>query len=64
MGAIFPMALLSVRRGFVRKRGKEARRAAAQAQWESLIRNTEPTLRDYTKDQGRDDTPNGAGGVS
>jgi hypothetical protein len=64
MGTIFPMALLSVRRGFIRKRGKEARRAAAEAQWESSVTNTEPTLRDYTKDQGRDDPPIGAGGGS
>ena len=54
MGTIFPMAPLKVRQGFVRRREKEARRAAAKAQLESSARNTEPTLRDYTKDQGRD----------
>jgi hypothetical protein len=47
---------------FVRKRRKEARRAAAKAQLKSSVRNTEPTLRDYTKDQGRDDTLIGTGG--
>ena len=32
MGAIFPMAPLATRMGFVRKREKEARRCAQQAQ--------------------------------
>jgi hypothetical protein len=32
MGAIFPMAPLSTRMGFVKKREKEARRSAQQAQ--------------------------------
>jgi hypothetical protein len=64
MGAIFPMAPLAVRRGFVRKREKEARRAAAKAQLESLTRNPEATLRNFTKDQGSDDAPIGNGGMS
>jgi hypothetical protein len=62
MGAIFPMAPLAVRLGFVRKREKEARRAAAKAQLESSPRNNEPALPDYGKDRGRDDAPIGAGG--
>ena len=64
MGKIFPMAPLAVRLGLVRKREKEARRAAAKAQLESSARNTKPTLPDYTKDRGRDGTPIGAGGGS
>jgi hypothetical protein len=63
MGKIFPMASLAVRLGLVRKREKEARRAAAKAQLESSVRNTEP-LRGYTKDQGRDDTAIGTEGGS
>ena len=36
MGAIFPMAPLSTRMGFVKKREKEALRSAQQAQRESV----------------------------
>jgi hypothetical protein len=59
---IFPTAPLAVRRGLIRNREKGARRAAANAQLESSVRNTELALRDYTEDQGRGHTPIGAGG--
>ena len=59
---IFPIAPLVVRRGFIRNREKGARRAAANAQLESSVRNTELALGDDTEDQGPGHTPIGTGG--
>ena len=43
MGAIFPMAPLKIRKGFVRKREKEARRARPQPKAFPEILRVEPS---------------------